>query len=173
MDDLRNASEEEQNILRHRWIWELIQNASDCMGENEVIVYIEHGENQLTFSHNGVPFAFSNLIDLITQISSKRGSDEKIRKFGTGFIATHLISEIVTIQGIYHQDDDSNEYKKLDFEIDRSGKTEEVVKESVKSSLQFMIDFYPELYPTRKHCLNHLFCSIGNGYGWWKGELVN
>ena len=69
MDDLRNASEEEQNILRHRWIWELIQNASDCMGENEVIVYIEHGENQLTFSHNGVPFAFSNLIDLITQIS--------------------------------------------------------------------------------------------------------
>lgn len=46
MDELRNASEEEQNILRRRWIGELIQNASDCMGENEVIVYIEHGENQ-------------------------------------------------------------------------------------------------------------------------------
>lgn len=92
----------------------------------------------MTFSHNGVPFTFSNLIDLITQISSKRGSDEKIGKFGTGFISTHLISEIVTIQGIYHQYDDSNEYKKLDFEIDRSGKTEEAVKESVKSSLQIL-----------------------------------
>lgn len=36
-----------------------------------------------------------------------------------------------------------------------------------------MMDFYPELYPTRKHCLNHLFCSIGNGYDWRKGDLVD
>lgn len=42
-----------------------------------------------------------------------------------------------------------------------------------EETLQFMMDFYPELYPTRKHCLNHLFCSIGNGYGWRKGELVD
>ncbi|MDE6053143.1 MAG: hypothetical protein K2G55_05155 [Lachnospiraceae bacterium] len=42
-----------------------------------------------------------------------------------------------------------------------------------EETLQFMMDFYPELYPTRKHCLNHLFCSIRNGYDWWKGELVD
>lgn len=42
-----------------------------------------------------------------------------------------------------------------------------------EETLQFMMDFYPELYPTRKHCLNHLFCSIENGYGWRKGELVD
>ena len=42
-----------------------------------------------------------------------------------------------------------------------------------EETLQFMMDFYPELYSTRKHCLNHLFCSIGNGYDWRKGDLVD
>ncbi|MDE6052641.1 MAG: hypothetical protein K2G55_02505 [Lachnospiraceae bacterium] len=42
-----------------------------------------------------------------------------------------------------------------------------------EETLQFMMDFYPEVYPTGKYCLNHLFCSIGSGYEWWKGELVD
>ena len=41
-----------------------------------------------------------------------------------------------------------------------------------EDTLQFMADFYPSVFPTRKHCLNHLFCAIGNGYRWVKGELV-
>ena len=41
-----------------------------------------------------------------------------------------------------------------------------------EDTLQFMADFYPSIFPTRKHCLNHLFCTIGNGYRWVKGELV-
>ena len=41
-----------------------------------------------------------------------------------------------------------------------------------EDTLQFMADFYPSIFPTRKHCLNHLFCAIGNGYRWVKGELV-
>ncbi len=42
-----------------------------------------------------------------------------------------------------------------------------------EDTLQFMADFYPSIFPTRKHCLNHLFCTIGNGYRWVKGELVD
>ena len=42
-----------------------------------------------------------------------------------------------------------------------------------KDTLQYMTDFYPTLFPTRKHCLNHLFCVVGNGYEWVNGELVN
>ena len=34
------------------------------------------------------------------------------------------------------------------------------------------MDFYPDLFPTRQHCLNHLFCTVGNGYEWKDGELV-
>lgn len=39
--------------------------------------------------------------------------------------------------------------------------------------MQFMMDFYPDIFPTRKHCLNHLFCTLGNGYKWVNGELVD
>lgn len=42
-----------------------------------------------------------------------------------------------------------------------------------EEELQFMMDFYPDLFPDRKHCMNHLFCVIGNGYEWENGELVN
>ena len=42
-----------------------------------------------------------------------------------------------------------------------------------EDTLQFMADFYPSIFPTRKHCLNFLFCGVGNGYEWVKGELVD
>ena len=41
-----------------------------------------------------------------------------------------------------------------------------------EDTLQYMADFYSEIFPTRKHCLDHLFCVIGNGYEWINGELV-
>lgn len=42
-----------------------------------------------------------------------------------------------------------------------------------EETMQFMMNFYPDIFPTRKHCLNHLFCVIGNGYEWINGELVD
>lgn len=42
-----------------------------------------------------------------------------------------------------------------------------------EDTLQYMADFYPEIFPTRKHCLDHLFCVVGNGYEWVNGELVD
>lgn len=72
------------------------------------------------------------MVDLITQISSKRTDDgEKVGKFGTGFISTHLISEIVTIKGVYHRTKESLDYKHLELIIDRSGKTDAQIKESL------------------------------------------
>lgn len=43
---------------------------------------------------------------------------------------------------------------------------------TAENTLQCMMDFYPELFPTRQRALDHLFCTIGNGYEWVKGELV-
>ena len=40
-------------------------------------------------------------------------------------------------------------------------------------TLQRMYDKYPELFPVRQRALNHLFCVIGNGYSWYKGEVVS
>ncbi len=43
---------------------------------------------------------------------------------------------------------------------------------TAENTLQWMMDFYPDIFPTRQQCLDHLFCTIGNGYKWINGELV-
>lgn len=44
---------------------------------------------------------------------------------------------------------------------------------TAENTIQWMMDFHPDIYPTRKHCLNQLFCVIGNGYKWKGGELID
>ena len=41
-----------------------------------------------------------------------------------------------------------------------------------EDTLQFMMDFQGSLFHSRQKCLNQLFCTIGNGYSWVDGELV-
>ena len=40
-------------------------------------------------------------------------------------------------------------------------------------TIQYCYDRYPKLFPTRQRVLDHLFCVIGNGYSWYKGEVVS
>lgn len=40
-------------------------------------------------------------------------------------------------------------------------------------TIQEMFNEYPMLFKERSDCLNHLFCTIGNGYKWQNGELVS
>ncbi len=40
-------------------------------------------------------------------------------------------------------------------------------------TLQKMYDEYPRLFPVRQQALDHLFCTVGNGYSWYKGEVVH
>ena len=42
-----------------------------------------------------------------------------------------------------------------------------------EATLQWMADFYSDIIPTRLHALDHLFCTIGNGFTWVNGELVD
>lgn len=42
-----------------------------------------------------------------------------------------------------------------------------------EEQLQFMMDFHGDLFWNRQKCLDHLFCSIGNGYKWVDGELID
>lgn len=41
-----------------------------------------------------------------------------------------------------------------------------------EDTLQFMMDFHGNLFHNRQKCLDQLFCTIGNGYSWVDGELV-
>ena len=43
---------------------------------------------------------------------------------------------------------------------------------TVETTMQKMFDEYPDLFSTRADCLDHLFCTIGDGYEWVHGQLV-
>ena len=137
MKKLRGQAPEQKDNMRRRWIWELIQNASDCAfqgkGVNISVMY-DTSNRQLHFIHDGKPFKYGNLIDLITQISSKQSdTEEKTGKFGTGFIATHLLSETVNLNSILQDDNDnSKEFKCI---IDRSGTDYQDIRENIKKNL--------------------------------------
>lgn len=133
---IRESSEATKKVIRRRWIWELIQNASDCTPKNEKIdIGINYANNKVVFSHNGLPFSYGNLLDLITQISSKQSSEEKkIGKFGTGFMSTHLLSEIVQIEGSFVKKE--HNYTKLEFTVDRTGNEYSDIKTNTKIMLE-------------------------------------
>lgn len=133
---IKESSEIEKRTIRRRWIWELIQNASDCTPKGKKIdIKIYYSNKKIIFSHNGLPFSYGNLLDLITQISSKQSSEEKkTGKFGTGFMSTHLLSDVVQIQGSFIQED--NKYKKLQFTVDRSGENYSDIKNKTKIMLE-------------------------------------
>ena len=44
---------------------------------------------------------------------------------------------------------------------------------TLEQQIQTMYEKYPDLFQTRKQCLDHLFCVVGNGYEWHNGELVH
>ncbi|MBG9907376.1 MULTISPECIES: ATP-binding protein [Bacillus cereus group] len=133
---IRESSETEKKYIRRRWIWELIQNASDCTPKGKKIdIKINYSNNKIIFSHNGLPFSYENLLDLITQISSKQSSEEKkTGKFGTGFMSTHLLSDIVQVEGSFIQKD--SKYTKLEFIVDRSGNDYSDIKNKTKNMLE-------------------------------------
>jgi len=104
IDNIERLDDRESS--KHRWVWELLQNAKDA-SESTVDIEIHLSRDQVEFRHNGNPFTAASVTCLIRQVSSKdRGSKDndepsrKTGKFGTGFLTTHLLSREVLIHGI-------------------------------------------------------------------------
>lgn len=140
LDRLDNLRKEPSDVLRRRWVWELMQNAQDTVGPNQqVSVMIDLKKNgssgELRFGHNGRPFQDRELAYLIDMISTKdREKDAIVQttgRFGTGFITTHLLSERVTITGFLN---DSNKLKLLSLHLDRTAKDEAGMSASIELS---------------------------------------
>jgi hypothetical protein len=125
MKVLRSNAEESETAPR-RWIWELIQNAKDVAYPKGIDIKISFEElvPYVKFEHNGKPFSADNIRFLIEQISSKDreenedGKRPSTGKFGTGFLTTHLLSEIVTVEGVAKEPELS--YRKFTLKLDRS-----------------------------------------------------
>ena len=88
-----------------RAIWELFQNAVDLSEYCEINVKVTNDE--LIFSHNGVPFNMHTLDCLFTQVSSKTLTEKKldreeadpIGQYGTGFMTSHSFGDVVKVSG--------------------------------------------------------------------------
>ncbi len=88
---------------RRRWVWELIQNAKDSISNdtnrNSVDVEIDINDNIVKFIHNGAPFTYKARLGLLYKYSKDKGGAESTGRFGTGFLTTHCLSKIVSIEG--------------------------------------------------------------------------
>lgn len=152
LDRIRNNKSE---ASARRWVWELIQNAKDVSyTDRPVSIKIELFQNCLKFSHNGKPFKIKNVLSIINQISSKTDNKESTGMFGTGFITTHQLSEIVELEGLVHDYYMNSDlvkthlpYKKFKITLDRSGKNITDITSSVKKSLDVIrkLDDLPDI----------------------------
>ena len=130
---------------RTRWIWELLQNASDAStsAENCLITEIKYRPEQLIFLHNGRSFKASEVAHLIASGSTKYEDEEATGEFGTGFLTTHLLSLKIEVSG---QLDDGREFV---FPLVRDMRSREALYESMEQAEE---DF--------KKSLNHSQPSI-------------
>ncbi|WP_431109219.1 sacsin N-terminal ATP-binding-like domain-containing protein [Winogradskyella poriferorum] len=118
-------------IAKRRWFWELLQNAKDSVSKDEkvdirlVISKNANGIPFIDFSHNGNPFKYEDAKNLIFPYSDKdeEENSDKSGRFGTGFLATHILSPKIQVKGVYLKESSAFNFN---FTLDRSanGKTE-------------------------------------------------
>ena len=127
----------DQNISSRRWIWELMQNATDVKYEKEKIsIKIILDKDKLEFKHNGKYFRIEDIFSLLMQVSSKssQNADGQTGKFGTGFIGTHLLSDIIDIKGIVLVN--NNDFREFTLSLDRSERISEKLAKNIKKSIE-------------------------------------
>lgn len=145
MKVLRGMAESSPSA-RRRWGWELLQNAKDVYTGSGVRVEINYDdvESILSFRHTGKPFSADNIRFLIEQISTKdreldeNGLRKETGRFGTGFLSTHLLSEVVQVSGVAKEPD--LEHKQFSFSLDRSGDSLSEITSAVSEAKQSVQD---------------------------------
>ncbi|MEM9368727.1 MAG: hypothetical protein AAGD07_22270 [Planctomycetota bacterium] len=143
----------------------MIQNAKDVHQGTGVIIDIHYDQrnDSLIFRHTGKPFSADNIRFLIEQISTKdRGVDEcglrkQTGRFGTGFLSTHLLSEVVHVSGV--AEEPSHGRKSFEFTLDRSGTSPEQFTAAVENAKQSVqgLDSAPDLATYDPNQLNTSF----------------
>ena len=105
-----------RNFVITRWVWELLQNARDAAVANTgLVASIEHNEGEIIFRHDGANFKIDEIGHLIYHGSTKIEDTETIGQYGSGFLATHLLSPEIEISG--HLDDGRH----FQFKLKREG----------------------------------------------------
>ena len=128
---------EDPSASAKRWVWELLQNAKDVPNRfGKVSVEIELvSQDTLKFRHNGDCFSTKNITGLVQQVSSKdsQNLEGQTGKFGTGFICTHLLSDIIDVEGIVRYMGIDRRFKIV---LDRSGYRSEDLLPRIETTLE-------------------------------------
>ncbi len=116
-----------------RWPFELLQNAYDAGpadGATPVSVQFgwregDSGERVVFFEHRGAPFTSADIAALLSGGSNKEfDSDVTTGRFGTGFLVTHVLALLVTVEGLLQV---GEALERFAFELDRSGNEHDIM----------------------------------------------
>lgn len=134
LDDNSNPED-----VRKRWIWELLQNALDARGTNDIIAEVRYNasKGELVFLHNGHGFEADEILHLIKGGTSKdKGGKETRGKFGRGFLTTYLLSPTVKIMGQLYENSWFNFTLERNFIPGGDDESKNALAESLKRSLE-------------------------------------
>ena len=132
MDRIRNVSDLGQ---ARRWIMELLQNSQDTAYDGQAVrVKVMLDEDKLQFLHNGKPFRTKDILSIVNQVSSKDPDENTVGKFGTGFMTTYQLSEVVEIQSVLK--DEGLPFKPFSVKIDRRGADKEEILQSIFQTME-------------------------------------
>ena len=129
MGKIRNESDISQ---ARRWVMELLQNAGDLATNGPVRVRITITDRKLSFEHTGNVFRVKDIMSIIHQVSSKNPG-EGIGQFGTGFMSTYQLSEIIELDSFLHED--GMPYKKFHVTLNRTGQTKEEILQAIDNNI--------------------------------------
>lgn len=135
-----NTVRNKRKVSAKRCIWEMMQNAKDVYNPKFGGVSIEFeiaDEHTFIFRHNGLYFGLKDVTCLIQQVSSKSSTneDENVTgMFGTGFISTHLIADVIDVKSILL--DFNDRYRYFSLKLDRSGSSKEELAPRIEDTMK-------------------------------------
>ena len=140
---LRQLDHPQENDSK-RWIWELIQNAKDSIVQDQsretVDIKVIVKDDSIIFKHNGSPFTAEAQMGLLYKYSGKKGNDsESTGRFGTGFLTTHALSKIVSIEGDLYTDDNKTNLCGFSATMYRNGINAQELLDGVKKMRESML----------------------------------
>ena len=123
-----------EQLQRHRdrvltrWVWELLQNARDAAVDTDasLVASIVMSDGEVVFRHNGTNFKVDEIGHLIYHGSTKLEDPETLGRYGSGFLATHLLSPEIEIAG---QLDDGRPFR---FKLTREASSVRDLTESME-----------------------------------------
>lgn len=120
---------------KKRWVWELIQNAKDSIAgtsRETVNVRIVIEGDTVRFCHDGAPFTANARLGLLYKYSEDKENQESTGRFGTGFLTTHCLSKIVSIESNIYTNEEQTEVGGFFVTMHRDGITNDELLDGLK-----------------------------------------